>query len=197
MRMRSTTLIGGALLAASSLCLGQAVHEMKKPVAGKPMASTEMMKTAPEMSKLSGLIGNWQCAGKTFASPMGPEHATEGTVSVHNELGGRWQVSHYKEKKTAQNTMPLEADEYWGYDSAEKKWDRIAIDGWGGWSNGEAKDWEGNSITWMSEGVMMGAKGKYRDTFTKKNDREVLYKGQVQGSDGKWADAWETTCKKK
>jgi hypothetical protein len=41
------------------------------------------------------------------------------------------------------------------------------------------------------------AKAKYRDTFTKKSAREIVYKGQGQGSDGKWIDLWETTCKKR
>jgi hypothetical protein len=197
MRLRTTALIGGALLAASSHSVGQAAKKMDKPMAAKPAASAEMMKPAPEMSKVSGLNGNWQCMGKVFASSMGPEHPTEATVSVHTELGGRWQVSHYKEKKTAQNQTPMEGDEYWGYDPAEKRWDRIAIDSWGGWSTGDAKDWEGNSITWMSEGMMMGSKAKYRDTFTKTSDTEIVYKGQAQASDGKWVDLWETTCKKK
>jgi len=196
MRMRSIALIGGALLAASSLAVGQAAHKMDKPMTAKPAASAEMMKPPPEMSKISSLTGNWHCTGRTLASPMGPEHPTEGTVSVHSELAGRWMVSHYKEKKTAQNPMPLEADEYWGYDSAEKKWDRIAIDSWGGWSAGDAKEWEGSSITWMSEGMMNGAKAKFRDTFTRKGEREAVYKGQMQAPDGKWVDAWEATCKK-
>jgi hypothetical protein len=196
MRMRTTALIGGALLAASSLSVGQAAKKIDKPMAAKPAASAEMMKPAPEMSKVSWLAGNWHCTGKTLPSPMGPAHPTEGTVSAHSDLGGRWMVSHYKERKTAQNSMPVEVDEYWGYDSAEKRWDKVNVDSMGGWSAGDAKDWEGGSITWMSEGMVNGAKAKFRDTFTKTSDREISYKGQMQSSDGKWVDAWETTCKK-
>jgi hypothetical protein len=155
------------------------------------------VKPPPEMSKLAWMSGNWTCSGKTLASPLGPAHPTEATVSVRPELAGRWMVSHYREKQTAQNTMPIEGDEYWGYDSAEKKWDRIAIDNMGGWAAGDANDWQGKTITWLSEGMVMGAKAKFRDTFTKKSDREVFYKGEMQDAAGKWAEAWETTCRKK
>jgi uncharacterized protein DUF1579 len=155
------------------------------------------MKPPPEMSKLAWMSGTWTCSGKTLASPMGPAHPTEATVSVRPELAGRWMVSHYREKPTAQNTMPIEGDEYWGYDSAEKKWDRIAIDNMGGWAAGDANDWQGNTITWLSEGMVMGSKAKFRDTFTKRSDREVFYKGEMQDAAGKWAEAWETTCRKK
>jgi len=198
MRLRSLALGAGALLVVTALCFAQSAAKKSTHVPGKPAGMAPMsMGPPPEMSKVSWLNGNWTCSGKTFASPtMGPAHPTEATVSVGSELGGRWAVSHYREKKTAQNAMPTEADEYWTYDAAEKKWDRIAIDNFGGWSSGDAIDWQGNTITWMSNGMTMGKKFQERAAFTKKSDREVFYKGDIQGSDGKWMPAWETTCRK-
>jgi hypothetical protein len=117
-------------------------------------------------------------------------------VSVGTELGGRWVVSHYREKKTAQNAMPIDAAEYWTYDGSQKKWDRIALDNFGGWSSGTAADWQNNALTWTSDGMMGEKKFSERATFTKKSDREVFYRGEIQGPDGKWAPAWETTCRK-
>ncbi len=198
MRMRSTALIGAVLLAAASLCLAQTAGKMGKPkgkaAATKP-APAPRMAGSPETAKLTALVGNWHCTGKTMASPMGPEHATEATVSVKMDLGDHWLVTHYRETKTAANAMPMDGDEYWMYDAAEKKWDRIAVDSWGSWNAGDAKGWEGDSITWNAEGMMGGKKAKYHDTFTKKSDHEVVYKGQMQ-SNGKWVDIWETTCTK-
>jgi hypothetical protein len=199
MRLRSFAVAGGALVVVASMAFAQtAAKKMPpRPVAKSAAMAPMSMGPPPEMSKLSWLSGNWTCSGKSFASPMmGPAHPTEATVSAGPELGGRWMVSHYHEKKTAQNTMPVEADEYWTYDGAEKKWDRLAIDNFGGWSAGDASDWQGNSITWMSEGMMGGKKFKERATFTKKSDREAVYKGEMQGADGKWAPAWESTCHK-
>ena len=187
MRLRSMGLAATVLLGLTSLSLAQPARKAK-PMAGKPTMAPMTMNTPPEMSKVAWLAGSWTCSGKTLPSPMGPAHPTEATVSAKTDLGGRWMVSQYREKKTTQNAMPIEADEYWGYDTAEKKWDRIAIDNMGGWSSGDANDWSGNTITWTSEGMMMGSKTKFRDTFTKKSDREVFYKGEVQG--------WETTCHK-
>ena len=198
MRLRTFSVAGGALVMVAALCFGQgAEKKMAKPASAKSGAMAPMsMGPPPEMSKLSWMSGNWTCSGRTLPSPMGPAHPTEGTVSIKADLGGRWMVAHYREKKTTQNTMPFDGDEYWGYDSAEKKWDRIAIDNMGGWSAGDANDWQGNTITWMSEGMMGGKKAKFRDTFTKKSDREVFYKGEMQGADGKWVQGWETTCHK-
>ena len=196
MRLRRTVFIAAALGALASLGLAQSAAKGAKPMSGKATMSPAMMKPAPEMAKIAWMSGNWTCSGRTLPSPMGPAHPTEATVSAKTELGGQWMVSHYREKKTMQNTMPIEADEYWGYDSTEKKWDRIAIDNMGGFASGDANDWSGNAITWMSDGMTMGSKTKFRDTFTKKSDREIFYKGEIQGSDGKWVQGWETTCKK-
>jgi hypothetical protein len=198
MRLRSFAFGAGALVVVATLCFAQGAAKKSPRPPAKPAAMAPMpMGPPPEMSKVSWLTGNWTCSGKTFASPeMGPAHPTEATVSAGSELGGRWMISHYREKKTAQNTMPVEADEYWTYDGAEKKWDRVAIDNFGGWSSGDAKDWQNNAITWMNEGMMAGKKFKERATFTKKSDREVFYKGDIQGKDGKWMPAWETTCHK-
>jgi hypothetical protein len=189
MRIRVLGTTAGLLLAAS-LAFGQTSAKKK---------SMPPMSMAPpaEMSQLAWLSGNWTCTGKSFASPMmGPEHPTEATVSAAPDLGGRWLVSHYREKKSAQNTMPVLGDEYWTYDASGKKWDRIAIDNMGGWSRGSASAWQNGAITWMSDGMMMNEEFHERATFTKKSDREVFYKGDIQGKDGKWAPAWETTCKK-
>jgi len=199
MRLRSFVMAGGILLMVATLCLGQAAQKKMppRPHAKSAAMAPMSMGPPPEMAKVSWLSGNWTCSGKTYASPtMGPAHPTEATVSAGPELGGHWVVSRYREKKTPQNAMPTEADEYWTYDAAEKKWDRLAIDNFGGWSSGDANDWQGNSITWMNEGMMAGKKFKERATFTKKSDREVTYKGEMQGPDGKWAPAWETTCHK-
>ena len=77
-----------------------------------PGAAGMSMKPAPEMDKVKWMVGTWQCTGKTMASPMGPEHPTEATATVEMTLDGFWMLSHYREKKTAQNPMPISGDEY-------------------------------------------------------------------------------------
>jgi hypothetical protein len=161
-----------------------------------PGAAGMTMKPAPEMEKVKWMVGTWQCTGKAMASPMGPEHPVEATVTSEMTLDGFWNLSHYREKKTAQNPMPISGDEYWSYDTAEKMWDRVSVDNMGGWSTATAKGWDKGKIVWMGEGMMGGQKMKNRDTFTEKSPREIDYVGEIGTPDGKWAAAWQATCKK-
>ena len=186
-------------LGYASVSSGQATKKpAEKPAAAAMSAPAAgmSMKPAPEMDKVKWMVGTWQCTGKTMASPMGPEHATEATVTVEPSLDGFWILHHYREKKTAQNPMPISGDEYWGYDSVEKMWDRVAVDNMGGFATGNSKGWEKGKLVWMSDGMMAGQKMKFRDTFTEKSPREVGFVGEIGTPDGKWTAAWEGTCKK-
>src|SRR5258705_12482497 len=105
-----------------------------RPAMSAPAAAGMSMKPAPEMDKVKWMNGTWQCTGKTMASPMGPEHPVEATVTSEMTLDGFWSLNHYREKKTAQNPMPISGDDYWTYDSAEKMWDRVSVDNMAGFS---------------------------------------------------------------
>ena len=171
----------------------QAGKKADKPPAGSAMP---MPKPAPEMEKINWMTGNWHCTGKTLASPMGPEHPADADVHVESTLGGMWIVGHYREKKTAQNPMPISGDEYWSYDSAEKMYDRVMMDNMGGFSTGNSKGWEGDKLVFMMEGMMGGQKMKERDTFVQKSKTELSLTGEMGMPDGKWVTAYESVCKK-
>ena len=180
-----------ALLAVASVSPAQSgTNPPGKAVSGMSM------KPSPEMDKVKWMVATWQCTGKTMASPMGPEHPTEASVTVEPTLDGFWILHHYREKKTAQNPMPISGDEYWGYDAVEKMWDRVAVDNMGGFASGSSKGWEKGKLVWMSDGMMGGQKMKFRDTFTEKNPREINFVGEIGTPDGKWSVAWEGNCKK-
>jgi uncharacterized protein DUF1579 len=193
MKLRNSLATAAVLVGVASLGLAQAGNKAMKP---KPMTASMAMKPAPEMSAFAPLAGTWHCSGKAFASDMGPAHPTEASVTAKMDLGGHWFVSHYRESKTATNPMPVDSDEYWGYDGATKTYSKVVVDGMGGWATGKANAWRGSDLAWESGGSMMGQPFKSRETFTKKSDHEVVYKGSIQTADGKWADLWETTCKK-
>ena len=186
------------LVAAASVSSAQTgTKPSGKPAPPAAGGSAGMsMNPAPEMDKVKWMVGTWQCTGKTLASPMWPEHPTEGTVTLEMTLGGFWIVGRYREKKTAQNPTPISGDEYWSYDSAEKMWDRVSVDSMGTFSTATAKAWEKGNLVWMGEGMMGGQKMKVRDTFTEKSPREITYSGEMGTPDGKWAPAWEAACKK-
>jgi hypothetical protein len=183
---------------AASMSLAQTGSKAPgaKPVPGSAAMAPGMPKPAAEMDRVKWMVGTWQCTGKTMTSWMGPEHAIEAEVKSGMILDGMWIVHHYREKKTAQNTMPISTDEVWTYDSAESMWDRLAIDNTGGWATGTAKGWEKGKIVWTSEGMMGGQKMKFRDTFMEKNPREITYMGEIGTRDGKWSTVWDISCKK-
>jgi len=159
----------------------------------KPMAPP---KPAPEMSQLKYFAGNWNCAGKTFPTPMGPEHATEGTVHAALGLGGFWYVVHYDEKKADANPMPYHAGIFWGYDAAQKVFVLRCADSFGGYCAETGKGWSGDTFVMEGPAGGMGPVTASRDTFTKKSATEMVHAGEMQGPDGKWMKTDEETCTK-
>lgn len=178
----------------ASTASGQAAKKADKP-AEKSMGAMPM-KPAPEMDKIKWMVGTWHCTGKAMASPMAPEHPLEVEVKVDMALGGMWLRAEYREKKTAQNPNPISADDYWGYDPAEKMWDRVAVDNTGSFMTGTSKGWEQGKLVWAMEGMMGGQKMKMRENFVQKSPTELSYTGEMGSPDGKWTPAWEGSCKK-
>ena len=181
---------------ALGLGLASAVSaQAAKKQPDKPAGST-MMKPPPELGKINWMLGTWHCSGKAMASPMAPEHPVEAEVKVTLSLNGMWMLAHYREKKTAQNANPIAGDEYWGYDPAEKMWDRIVVDSTGSFATCTSKGWEGGKLVWMGEGMAGGQKMKNRETFTQKSAAELGYAGEMAGADGNFAPFVELSCKK-
>lgn len=194
--MKLITRLGAFALAAligSPLVLAQA-DKSEEAAPAKPRESAGPMPSA-ELKKVAYMAGDWTCTGKTFASPMGPEHPVEATVHARWQLGGFWLRSQYREKKTAQNPMPIFADEYWSHD-AKAGWEKVALDSMGGWVTGSGS-WDGDRLVWMSEGHMGGQKTKFRGTFNRKTDSKITYAGEIAGADGNFARAWEIDCGRK
>lgn len=175
-----------ALGVALSLAAPAALADDKAMAAPKP---------PEELSQLAYFTGSWTCSGKTFANPMGPEHATQGNVKVSSVLGGYWYMFHYDEMKTAANSMPYHAAGFWGYDSGAKAFVGSCHDSFGGSCQQTSKGWTGDTLVWEGPGSMGGQKTVFRDTFTKKG-AEQTHMGEMQGPDGKWMKMDEETCKK-
>jgi len=204
----SVSIVAAALVfGLSTVSMGQAKSAEKakapekakaaeKAPAPSAMGTGMPMKPAPEMDKLKWMTGTWQCTGKMMASPMGPEHPSEAEVKADMTLDGMWMLAHYREKKTPQNPMPIQSEDYWTYDAAEKMYDRVTVDNMGGFATGTSKGWEKGKLVWTSEGMMGGKKMKMRETFVEKSPRELTFTGEMGAPDGKWAPAWEGTCKK-
>jgi hypothetical protein len=171
-----------ALFAASSL------RAQDKPM-GPP-------KPAAEMSQMAYFAGYWNCSGKTFQTPFGPEHATAGIARGDLALGGFRLVLHYDETKTAASPMPFSVLQVIGWNDGAKAFDSVCFDVFGGACTQTSAGWKGNTLVFEGSGVMGGQKMGARDTFTKVSATELTHKGEMQGSDGKWMTGDEESCKK-
>ena len=90
--------------------------------------------------------------------------------------------------------MDFKAQDFWGYDTANKKWVRMWVDNMGGWSNFTGA-LEGNKLTWTGEGMMMGKKTPIRHTIEMISDKEMHDKFEIQ-MNAKWLSLGEGVCKK-
>ena len=167
------------------------------PLMAKDAAAPAAAPAAPpELAQLAIFHGTWSCTGKAFASPMGPEHATEATVHGTNAVGDRWVHVAYEEKKTAANPMPFHAGIYMGFDSGKKKFVEGCFDGMGGYCTQTSSGWDGDTMVF--EGTASGGEKSSgaRDTFVKKGANELTHTGSMQGDDKQWVKTDEETCHK-
>jgi hypothetical protein len=148
----------------------------------------------PKLKELQPFIGTWQCTGMTFASPMGPEHATKATVTgawIHN---GSWVEVRYTETKTAKNPHPYAVRMLLSYDEEPKAFVSGAVDNMTGYSVEQAPGWESDKMTFAGLMHAGGATMKSRDIFTKVGKNEVIHESEME-MNGKWVKLDKESCK--
>ncbi|HSE12141.1 MAG TPA: DUF1579 family protein [Rudaea sp.] len=177
-------LIPGTMIAA--LVLAPALSAKDAPAPAAP----------PEVAQVAFFAGTWNCTGKTFASPMGPEHATAATVHGTMAVGGMWMNIAYDEKKTAANPTPYHAGIYMGFDAGAKKFVEGCFDNFGGYCTQSGSGWNGDTMTFEGTSNSGGKQFGARDTFTKKGANQVTHTGEMQGDDKQWIKTDEETCHK-
>jgi len=166
------------------------------PAAAAPAAPVAVFKPAPQMEQLKFFNGKWRCDGKQLATSLfGPEHPITGSAEAKMESDSFWQSFTYQEKKTKVHPG-LEVHGMWGWDDFGKRFVRAAADSRGGWDTGTAMGLADGKMAWG--GDIAGPLGKiaYRQTFTKKSEKEWTQVLELRGPDGKWATLEEVTCKK-
>jgi len=166
------------------------------PAAPAPATPPPAPKPAAELDTFKSFLGKWKCDGKAFASPLSPtEHGLKATAEAKLEVDNFWQSFTYEEKKTKEhNGVKLKG--LWGYDQGSKRYVRAAIANHGEWDTASSPGWEGDKLTWIGE--LSGPMGRipFRQTFTKKGDKEWMHLLELRLPDGKWIPAEEVTCKK-
>jgi hypothetical protein len=203
------------VLSAATVALAQAPKPADKPAApaaaptgaAKPAAAAAAApaatptpppappKPAGELDALKYFEGNWRCEGKAPAGPMGPEHGYKSTFKVKKEMDGFWYQADYEQKKSKDNPAPMHARGSVGFDSVARKLVFLGIDNFGGMVTELSPGWEGDKLVAAGEGSAMGQKIGFRETFTKKGDKEMTWMGEVRmGKD--WTVVGNDTCKK-
>jgi Protein of unknown function (DUF1579) len=143
------------------------------------LAQQSPPKPASEMANLKYFAGNWSCSGDSPAGPFGPAHKTQSTLSLKLDLDGFWYDGMMTEMKTASNPHPVKGMLHLGYDAGEKRFVQVWIDNTGSRSVQMSPGWEGDSISFTGEQVIMGEKGTAKDTITKKGASQFTHKFEL------------------
>ncbi|HEV8320787.1 MAG TPA: DUF1579 family protein [Myxococcota bacterium] len=160
-------------------------------MAGEPVAPP---KPGAEHDVLKWFVGTWKCTGKMEASPMGPAHAVEGTMTTKATWGGLYYEGNWAEKKTKENPFPMKGRSTSGYDLMGKVYTMTWISSFGEQMLAMSKGWEGDKWSWTAEGAM-GPGSKWTETDTKVSDKEFTLSFDMTMG-GKTTPAGSMTCKK-
>ncbi len=175
-------------LVALSLLPSVDLGETPKPPA--PMAPAEMKTLDP-------LLGDWTCSGTMPASEVfGPEQKTSTRVKVTREVGGN--ALQYRVTFKTLGAQPMTANMMglWYYDASAKEFLAPSVDDMGAAFLQKSKGFEGDAITFVGSGTMMGKRvDPASDRFTKRPDGSIahLYEGTM---DGKKIVFVDEVCKK-
>jgi hypothetical protein len=173
-----------------------------KPAAPAPAAAAAP--AAPPMpapSKdletfMKGFEGHWKCDTKFAAGSMGPgspEVTAKSTVKIKKEFGGFSWHGEYNLPKS--KTMPAMSGVFQiAHDSGSSQATIIGYDSMGSSFMG-AGPMSGESVTFIEDGYMMGAKTKVRETMAKKGPKEVSHLYEVDMGRG-FQPMGEDSCKK-
>ena len=168
----------------------------KPAVAAAPAAPPPPApKPAAELEQLKMFEATWRCEGKQPAGPMGPEQDYKSTFKGKKDVESFWISFEYSQKKSKAHAMPVTAKGYIGYDPAAKKYVSLGVDNMGGSVSETSPGWEADKLTFTGDGQMGGQKISFRETYTKKSDKEMIWSGEMKmGKD--WIPVGTDTCKK-
>lgn len=180
--MRKVSLVSALALLFGSLALAQTPSGPPRP--------------APEMANLKYFVGSWSCSGDAPASPFGPAHKSQSSLTLKSDLDGFWYAGTAAETKTASNKQPVRGVLHMGYDTSAKKYVFLWVDNFGSWATETSPGWQGDTMAWTGDQAVMGEKATARDTFVKKGDREYTHKFELTMK-GQTSTILDETCKKK
>ena len=172
---------------------GQMKKEGAMPEGG---AAMPMPKPSPEWEAfMKGMDASWKCETTMPAGSMGPgspEMKMATSVKIRKELNDFFLIGNYEVKKTKSMPGMKGAFALGSPDGKTLVSNNVDSMGNTSYTTGPLGA-DGGTLT--GEGYMMGAKVKFRETITKKSDKEMFHKVEVDSGKGFMA-AGEDTCKK-
>ena len=152
---------------------------------------------AADLAKnLKVMEGKWKCEGKFPDSAFGKSHTAKAVVETKSDLNGYFYVARYEEKKAKDNPMPYVMNEVIGFDPSKGELVRTDTDGMGAITHLSSKGWDGDKMVWAGETMAGPQKLGFKETQTKKSDKEVVIAMEMAGPDGVFAPMGELVCKK-
>jgi hypothetical protein len=152
-------------------------------------------KPAAELDQLKMFEGTWRCEGKQPAGPMGPEQEYKSSFKGKKDVENFWLAFEYTQKKSKVHNLPIVAKGFLGYDPTTKKYVTMGVDNMGGSISESSPGWEADKLVFSGDGQMGGQKISFRETYTKKGDKEMIWSGEMKmGKD--WIPVGTDTCKK-
>jgi Protein of unknown function (DUF1579) len=133
-------------------------------------------KPAPELSQVKYFAGSWTCSGDAPASPFGPAHKTQSSMTLKLDLDGFWYDGMMIETKTASNPHPVKGMVHIGYEPSTKQYVVVWLDNSGSWATEMSSGWQGDTITFTGDQMIMGEKASAKDVFTKKGNTEFTHR---------------------
>jgi hypothetical protein len=188
--------LGVAPFGLAVLIGGSAARAQDKPAGGAPPAPVP----APELAGLKPLAGSWSCQGVAPAGSMGPgspEVKYQSSFKVTALHGGFGYELAYAQKKSKDHPMRFEGAWNTGWDASRKKLAWFWLDNMGDVGAQTSPPWEGDTLVIEGEGAALGRHALLRDTFTRKGDKQLHWKGELKpdGAPG-WITIGEDDCKK-
>jgi hypothetical protein len=161
----------------------------EKPAGDKAAAPAATPTPPPELDTLlKGWEGTWKCDstfGPNAMGPGSPEMKLKSSVKIKKDkdLGGFAYRGIYEIKKSKANPG-MRGEFVLGYDPGSKALVMSTFDNMGFQGLGTAPGATADSMTFVGEGFMMGQKLKTRETFTKKGDKDVEHKFEMDMGKG-------------
>jgi hypothetical protein len=164
------------------------------PAAAPAMEAPKPPEQVAAAGKAMG--GTWKCNGTSAASPMGPEHKFEATMTWKLSPDKYWLIGTYAEKKTKEHPMAYSFTEYRTFDGKAGKWVASHMSTFdGGMMTGTGTgDEKGDDWTWKAA-TTSPMPGDFHLVSTVKGPKEVELKGEMVAPDGA-KPAFTSTCKK-